>query len=137
MHEAGVAQVVEAVGAEDLGTSLEPHRLAELRSSGPAQPQQRSGKYQLHAAQCQCFVGAAQHLKMLMLWMPSMPGGTHRHARVLGEQLWGDAAEGAEHGPAGVDDLDLPVAGEGLWVSGQTSCVPACRQNNHDVGSCF
>lgn len=33
--------------------------------------------------------------------------------------------EGTEHGPARVDDLDLAVTGEGLWVSGQTSSVPA------------
>ena len=35
--------------------------------------------------------------------------------------------ESAEHGPAGVDDLDLTVAGEGLGVGRQASCVPACQ----------
>ena len=55
-------------------------------------------------------------------------GETHGDAAVLGEQLGGDAAQGAEHGPPGVDDLDLPVAGEGLGVCGQSSCVPACGQ---------
>lgn len=55
-------------------------------------------------------------------------GETHGDAAVLGEQLGGDAAQGAEHGPPGVDNLDLPVAGEGLGVCGQSSCVPACRQ---------
>ena len=42
--------------------------------------------------------------------------GTHGDAAVLGEQLGGDAAQGAEHGPPGVDHLDGPVAGEGLRV---------------------
>ena len=28
---------------------------------------------------------------------------------VLGEQLWGHAAERSEHGPPGVDDLNLTV----------------------------
>ena len=55
-------------------------------------------------------------------------GETHGDAAVLGEHLGGNAAQGAEHGPPGVDDLDLPVAGEGLGVCGQSSCVPACRQ---------
>ena len=59
-----VAEVVQAVRAEDLSTGLEPHGLAEA------------------------------------------------DARVLGEQLWGDASESAKHGPAGVDDLDLTVAAE-------------------------
>ncbi len=61
VDQRGVAQVVQAVRAEDLSTSLEPDGLAE----GDA---------------------------------------------VLGEELWGHAAQGAEHGPAGVDDLDLAVA---------------------------
>ncbi len=33
--------------------------------------------------------------------------------------------QGAEHGPAGVDGLNLPVAGEGLRVGRQAGCVPA------------
>ena len=37
----------------------------------------------------------------------------------------GARTEGTEHGPAGVDDLDLAVAGEGLRVGRQTRCVPA------------
>lgn len=40
----------------------------------------------------------------------------HVDAGVLGEQLGGDAAQSSKHGPPGVDDLDLPVAGEGLGV---------------------
>ena len=76
MDQAAVAQVVQATVLEDLGTSLEPHSLAE--------------------------------------W----------HA-VLGQQLGRHAAQSAKHGPAGVDDLDLPVLGEGLGISGQTSCVPS------------
>ena len=63
VHQGGVAQVVEAVRAEDLSAGLEPDGLAE----GDA---------------------------------------------VLGEQLWGHAAQGSEHGPASVDDLDLAVAAE-------------------------
>ena len=46
------------------------------------------------------------------------------------------AAQRTEHGPAGVDDLNLPVAGEGLRVGGQAGGVPAvvagelaCRQS--------
>lgn len=35
-------------------------------------------------------------------------GLTEGHA-VLGEQLWGHAAQGTQHGPASVDDLDLTV----------------------------
>lgn len=62
VDQGGVAEVVEAVRAEDLSASLEPHSLAE------------------------------------------------GHARVLRKELWGNAAQGAEHGPAGVDDLDLAVA---------------------------
>ncbi len=61
VDQGGVAQVVEAVRAEDLSAGLEPDGLAE----GDA---------------------------------------------VLGEQLWGHAAQGSEHGPASVDDLDLAVA---------------------------
>jgi hypothetical protein len=34
-------------------------------------------------------------------------------------------SERTEHGPAGVDQLQLAVAAEGLGVSGQTSSVPA------------
>ena len=36
-----------------------------------------------------------------------------------------DAAEGTEHGPASVDQLELTVGLEGLGVRGQTSGVPA------------
>jgi hypothetical protein len=43
----------------------------------------------------------------------------------LGDELRGDAAQGAEHGPAGVDDLELAVAGEGGGVGGQAGGVPA------------
>ncbi len=43
----------------------------------------------------------------------------------LGKELRGDAAQGAEHGPPSVDQLDLTVRGEGLGVGGQTGCVPA------------
>ena len=44
---------------------------------------------------------------------------------VVGEDLGRDAAERAEHGPAGVDDLDLAVAGEGLRVGREAGGVPA------------
>ena len=40
-------------------------------------------------------------------------------------ELWADAAEGSEHGPPGVDELGLPVGGEGLRVGGESSRVPA------------
>ena len=41
------------------------------------------------------------------------------------QQLGGDAAQGAQHGPAGVDHLQLAVAGKGLGVGGQAGGVPA------------
>ena len=87
MDEAGVAQVVKASRAEDLGTGLEPHRLAELHT-------------------------------------------------VLGQELWGHAPESTEHGPAGVDDLELAVAGEGLGVGGESGGVPAVvtRELTSEVG---
>jgi hypothetical protein len=37
-----------------------------------------------------------------------------------------------------VDDLNLPVAGEGLRVGGQTGCVPACTPSppqNNDISN--
>ncbi|CAA6654041.1 unnamed protein product [Spirodela intermedia] len=47
------------------------------------------------------------------------PDGLSELDAVASEQLREDAAEGAEHGPAGVDDLQLPVLGEGLGVGGE------------------
>jgi hypothetical protein len=44
----------------------------------------------------------------------------------VGQQLRGDAPQRAEHGPAGMDDLDLAVLGKGLRVGGEASGVPAC-----------
>jgi hypothetical protein len=44
---------------------------------------------------------------------------------VLGEDLWGHAAEGAKHSPAGMDDLNLTVATEGLGIGREASRVPA------------
>ena len=44
---------------------------------------------------------------------------------VAGEDLGGDTAEGAEHGPASMDDLELAVTLESLGVSGEASGVPA------------
>ena len=75
MHQRRVAKVIEAAVAEDLGTSLEPHGLAEAHT-------------------------------------------------VLRQQLGGQAAQGAQHGPAGVDDLDLAVASKGLGVGRQAGGVP-------------
>jgi hypothetical protein len=43
----------------------------------------------------------------------------------VGAPLGDEAAEGAEHGPAGVDDLELAVAGKGFGVCGETGGVPA------------
>ena len=73
-----VAEVVEPVALEDLGTGREPDR------------------------------GLVRE----------------RHAVVL-EDLRHDAAERAEHGPAGVDDLDLAVAGKGLRVGREARGVPS------------
>ena len=70
MDQRGVAQVVQAVRAEDLSASLEPDSLAE----GDA---------------------------------------------VLGQELWGHTAQGAEHGPAGVDDLDLTVTAGQVRINSQ------------------
>ena len=47
-------------------------------------------------------------------------GGT-----VVLEELGGQATQGTQHGPAGVDDLDFAVLGESLGVSGETGGVPA------------
>ncbi len=49
----------------------------------------------------------------------------YRGDAVLGKQFRGEAAESAQHGPAGVDHLDLTVAREGLRIGRQTRCVPA------------
>ncbi|CAL5065276.1 unnamed protein product [Urochloa decumbens] len=76
VDQAGVAEVVEAALAEDLGSRLEPDGLAELDA-------------------------------------------------VAGEELREDAAERAEHGPAGMDHLQLAVLGEGLRVGGEPRGVPA------------
>ena len=76
MNQAGVAEVVQPSRAENLGSGLEPHGLAELDA-------------------------------------------------VLGQELGSDAPESAEHGPAGMDDLELAVAGEGLGVGGEPGGVPA------------
>mmetsp|Transcript_36641 Transcript_36641/g.79006 ORF Transcript_36641/g.79006 Transcript_36641/m.79006 type:complete len:284 (-) Transcript_36641:28-879(-) len=52
-------------------------------------------------------------------------GLAERDAVVLGQDLGGDAAQGAQHSPASVDDLGLAVGGKGLRVSGQARRVPA------------
>ena len=44
---------------------------------------------------------------------------------VGGQQLGGDDAQGAQQGPAGMDELQLAVLGEGLGVGGQAGGVPA------------
>ena len=43
----------------------------------------------------------------------------------VGGPFWHNAAKGTKHGPAGVDQLDLAVAGKGLGVSGETGRIPA------------
>ena len=53
------------------------------------------------------------------------PDGLAELDAVAGEQLGEDAAEGAEHGPPGVDHLELAVLGEGLGVGGEPGGVPA------------
>ncbi|GIL74276.1 hypothetical protein Vretimale_2021 [Volvox reticuliferus] len=52
-------------------------------------------------------------------------GLTKRDPRVLGQELRRHAAQSAQHGPAGVDELQLAVALERLWVRGQAGSVPA------------
>mmetsp|Transcript_36638 Transcript_36638/g.79000 ORF Transcript_36638/g.79000 Transcript_36638/m.79000 type:complete len:279 (-) Transcript_36638:28-864(-) len=73
VDQRGVAQVVQATLGEDLGASLEPHRLSDIAA----------------------------------------------------DDLGNDAAQGAQHSPASVDDLGLAVGGKGLRVSGQARRVPA------------
>jgi hypothetical protein len=111
-----VAQVVQAVAAEDLGARLEPDGLAELgavlweagSSVGSAGCDVASDMY--------CALQHITHGTHGELWMrwitqrramnqntsTSRQGGGAAHA---GQQLWGDAAEGAQHGPPCVDQL--------------------------------
>ena len=49
--------------------------------------------------------------------------GTHGDAGVLGEQLGGDAAQSSEHGPPGVDHLDLAIP----VTMANLSVLPPCR----------
>jgi hypothetical protein len=53
------------------------------------------------------------------------PHGLAELDAVAGEQLREHAAQRAQHGPAGVDDLQLPVLGERLRVRRQPRGVPA------------
>ncbi|GIM00221.1 hypothetical protein Vretimale_5371, partial [Volvox reticuliferus] len=52
-------------------------------------------------------------------------GLAERDAGVLRQQLRSHAAQSAEHRPASMDELQLAVALEGLWVGRQTGGVPA------------
>ena len=56
------------------------------------------------------------------------PDGLAEGDAVLGEQLWGHAAQGAEHGPPSVDDLDLTVPTAAAGHSSATSKIfcPHC-----------
>ena len=45
------------------------------------------------------------------------------YATVLGQDLGRHAAKRAKHGPASMDQLELTVLAERLWVRGQASCV--------------
>ena len=53
------------------------------------------------------------------------PHGLAELYAVLRQKLGGHDSQGAEHGPARVNDLELAVAGEGLGVGGESSSVPA------------
>jgi len=55
---------------------------------------------------------------------PHPARGQGRVARVLCQQLGRQAPQGAEHGPARVDDLGLAEAGEGLGVGREADGVP-------------
>ena len=90
VDQGGVAQVVEAVVAEDLCASLEPGGLLEL------------------------------------------------DAGVLGQQLGGQDAQGAQEGPAGVDDLDLTVPVSVLCQAGwvQLRCWQSAGQPGVEDRSC-
>jgi hypothetical protein len=54
----------------------------------------------------------------------------------VGGPFWHNAAKGTKHGPAGVDQLDLAVAGKGLGVGGETGGIPAVvtRELTLEVG---
>mmetsp|Transcript_16163 Transcript_16163/g.43948 ORF Transcript_16163/g.43948 Transcript_16163/m.43948 type:complete len:300 (-) Transcript_16163:1-900(-) len=52
-------------------------------------------------------------------------GITELDAILISQQLGGDHAQSTQQGPAGVDQLQLTVALEGLGVSGQASGIPA------------
>ena len=115
VDEAGVAQVVQAAGLEDLRAGLEPHGLAKLRamhhdhqesSAADAQPDLQDGT--LH----RCLSTWVHPTGLGTLEVVNKGRGGHLHA-VLGEQLGGHAAQGAEHGPPGVDHLDLTVPAQG------------------------
>jgi hypothetical protein len=67
---------------------------------------------------------------------------TELDAEAALQPLGEDAAQGAEHGPASVDQLELPVTPEGRGVSGQTGGVPACELEHATksataIGSCL
>ncbi len=47
------------------------------------------------------------------------------HTSVLLQELRGEAAQSAEHGPAGMDQLNLAVTGEGDGVGRQAGGVPS------------
>ena len=52
-------------------------------------------------------------------------GITELGGTVALEELGGHAPQGTQHGPAGVDQFDLTVLGEGLGVSRETGGIPA------------
>ena len=51
-------------------------------------------------------------------------GITELGSSVVLEQLWGDASKGTQHSPASVDQFQLTVLGESLWVSRESGSVP-------------
>lgn len=53
------------------------------------------------------------------------PHGLSEFHAVAGQQLREHAPQGSQHGPPGVDHLQLPVLCEGLGVGGEPGGVPA------------
>ena len=63
------------------------------------------------------------------------PNGLAELEAVLGEDLGRHAAERAKHRPARMDDLELAVLLEGLWVRGQTGGVLCIERGREQTGA--
>ena len=48
-----------------------------------------------------------------------------RHVSSVGRPFWNEASQSSKHSPASMNELQLTVAGKGLWVGRQSGRVPA------------